>query len=44
MNYKKKGKEKDIFFYMGDKKIRKKTHFLGKKDNPFKKLTELNIK
>ena len=47
MNYKKKSKEKDIFFYIGDKKSRKKTQFIRKinrKDNPFQKLMGLNLK
>ena len=47
MNYKKKSKEKDIFFYIGDKKNRKKTQFMRKinrKDNPFQKLMGLNLK
>ncbi len=44
MNYKKKDKQKDIFFYIGDKKTRKKTRFINKKDNPFKKLSQLNLK
>ncbi len=47
MNYKKKFKEKDIFFYIGDKKNRKKTQFIRKinrKDNPFQKLMGLNLK
>ena len=47
MNYKKKSKEKDIFFYIGDKKNRKKTQFIRKinrKDNPFQKLMGLNLK
>ena len=44
MNYKKKNNEKDIFFYMGDKKSKKKTHFISKKDSPFKKLMGLNLK
>ena len=47
MNYRKKNKDKDIFYYTGDNQKRKKTQFLSKirkKDNPFQKLTELNIK
>ena len=47
MNYRKKDKDKDIFYYTGDKKKKKKTNLLDKirkKDNPFQKLTELNIK
>ena len=44
MNYKKKNNEKDIFFYMGDKKSKKKTHFISKKDSPFQKLMGLNLK
>ena len=47
MNYKKKSKKKDIFFYIGDKKSRKKTQFIRKinrKDNPFQKLMGLNLK
>ncbi len=44
MNYRKKNNEKDIFFYMGDKKSKKKTHFISKKDSPFQKLMGLNLK
>jgi len=44
MNYKREGKKKDIFLYIGDKKIRKKTKFINKNNNPFKKLISLNIK
>ena len=47
MNYRKKNKDKDIFYYSGDHQKRKKSQFISKiskKDNPFKKLTELNIK
>ena len=47
MNYRKKDKDKDIFYYTGDSQKRGKNQFLGKirkKDNPFQKLTELNIK
>tara|TARA_B100000929_G_scaffold7719_1_gene6443 strand:+ start:968 stop:3439 length:2472 start_codon:yes stop_codon:yes gene_type:complete len=44
MNYKREGKKKDIFLYTGDKKIRKKTKFINKNNNPFKKLISLNIK
>jgi len=47
MNYKRPDKKKDIFFYTGDKKERKKTRFINKidkKDNPFQKLMSLNIK
>ena len=47
MNYRKKDKNKDIFYYTGDSQKRGKNQFLGKirkKDNPFQKLTELNIK
>ena len=47
MNYRKKDKDKDIFYYTGDGQKRRKNQFLGKirkKDNPFQKLTELNIK
>ena len=47
MNYRKKDKDKDIFYYTGDVQKRKKNQFIGKirkKDNPFQKLTELNIK
>ena len=44
MNYRKKNNEKDIFFYMGDKKSKKKTHFINKKDSPFQKLMGLNLK
>ena len=47
MNYRKKDKDKDIFYYTGDsQKRRGRNQFLGKirkKDNPFQKLTELNI-
>ena len=47
MNYRKKDKDKDIFYYTGDNQKRKKNKFMdkiSKKDNPFQKLTELNIK
>ena len=44
MNYRKKNNEKDTFFYMGDKKSKKKTHFISKKDSPFQKLMGLNLK
>jgi len=47
MNYKRPDKKKDIFFYTGDKKERKKTRFINKidkKDNPFQKLMGLNLK
>ena len=47
MNYRKKDKDKDIFYYTGDSQKRRRNQFLGKirkKDNPFQKLTELNIK
>ena len=47
MNYRKKDKDKDIFYYTGDGQKRRRSQFLGKiskKDNPFQKLTELNIK
>ena len=48
MNYRKKDKEKDIFFYIGDKKNRKKTQFINRinniKDSPFQKLMGLNLK
>ena len=47
MNYKKKDKEKDIFFYTGDRKNKKKTRFINKtnnKDNPFQKLVGINFK
>ena len=44
MNYKREGKKKDIFLYIGDKKIRKKTKFINENNNPFKKLISLNIK
>jgi len=47
MNYKRPNKKKDIFFYTGDKKERKKTKFIkkiDKKDNPFQKLMGLNLK
>ena len=47
MNYRKKDKNKDIFYYTGDGQKRRRNQFLGKirkKDNPFQKLTELNIK
>ena len=47
MNYRKKDKDKDIFYYTGDKKKKRKNQFISKiskKDNPFQKLTELNIK
>ena len=44
MNYKREDKKKDIFLYTGDKKIRKKTRFDNKNNNPFKKLMSLNLK
>ena len=47
MNYRKKDKDKDIFYYTGDNQKRRKNKFMNKiskKDNPFQKLTELNIK
>ena len=47
MNYRKKDKDKDIFYYTGDGQKRRRSQFLDKirkKDNPFQKLTELNIK
>ena len=47
MNYRKKDKDKDIFYYTGDNQKRRKNKFMdkiSKKDNPFQKLTELNIK
>ncbi len=44
MNYKREDKKKDIFSYTGDKKIRKKTKFTNKNNNPFKKLMSLNLK
>ncbi len=44
MNYKRPDKKKDIFLYTGDKKDRRKTKFINKKDNPFQKLMSLNIK
>ena len=44
MNYKRENNKKDIFFYIGDRKERKKSKFFNKKDSPFKKLTALNIK
>ena len=44
MNYKREDKKKDIFSYTGDKKIRKKTKFINKNNNPFKKLMSLNLK
>ena len=36
--------KKDIFSYTGDKKVRKKTKFTNKNNNPFKKLMSLNLK
>ena len=45
MNYRKK--DKDIFYYTGDGQKRRGSQFLDKirkKNNPFQKLTELNIK
>mgnify|MGYP001220435534 FL=1 len=44
MNYKRPDKKKDIFFYTGDKKDRRKTKFINKKDSPFQKLMSLNLK
>ena len=44
MNYKIEDKKKDIFSYTGDKKVRKKTKFTNKNNNPFKKLMSLNLK
>jgi len=47
MNYRKKDKEKDIFFYIGNKKNKRKNQFMNKinnKDNPFQKLQALNVK
>jgi len=44
MNYKREGKEKDVFLYTGDKKERKKIKFINKNNNPFKKLMTLNLK
>ena len=47
MNYRKKDKEKDTFFYIGSKKNKRKNQFMNKinnKDNPFQKLQALNVK
>ena len=47
MNYRKKDKEKDTFFYIGSKKNKRKNRFMNKinnKDNPFQKLQALNVK
>ena len=44
MNYKKKNKEKDIFFYTGERNSKKKAMFIDKKNSPFKKLMSLNLK
>ena len=47
MNYRKKDKEKDTFFYIGGKKNKRKNQFMNKinnKDNPFQKLQTLNLK
>jgi len=47
MNYKRQDKNKDIFFYTGEKKDSKKNKFINKinkKNNPFQKLMNLNLK
>ena len=47
MNYKRQDKNKDIFFYTGEKKESKKNKFINKinkKNNPFQKLMNLNLK
>ena len=46
-NYKRQDKNKDIFFYTGEKKDGKKNKFINKinkKNNPFQKLMNLNLK
>ncbi len=43
MNYRREKKDEDIFFYKGFKKINKVKFFKGK-NNPFQKLSSLNLK
>ena len=43
MDYKKEKKDEDIFIYKGSKKINK-IKFLKRKNNPFQKLSALNLK
>ena len=43
MNYKKIKDSKNIFFYAGNREIKKKSKFISTKHNPFKKLESLKI-
>ena len=44
MNYKRRDKKQDIFFYTGERKEKTRIKFVNKDNSPFKKLTALNLK
>ena len=43
MNYKREKKDEDIFSYKGSRKI-SRVKFIKRKNNPFEKLSSLNLK
>ena len=44
MNYKRKDKKQDVFFYTGERKGKVKVKFINRENSPFKKLISLNLK